>query len=402
MGGSCGRYFQRKQLARGTFFADLDAKLLYVWYCEAATIRIIPRWRHRFVLHGSRPTLPSRTCTCTGLRFAMPPTMPQRGALSIGGRAHRNGNDSISRGWVVEDCVFERSNASGGSFSGDGHLFRRCVFEDNGQLGFGTSRCDNTRMLQCGIYRNNTKGYSTGWEAGALKVTMSRGFVFDGCRSMDNRGTGIWFDIGNENSEVKNCTIADNDEAGIFYEISYGLHAHDNMIINNGNNGESVGGAWGEAGITLSSSEDCVVERNTLIGNRDGIALREQGRTTPRIDSPNSEVRIFNRNHIIRNNVVAYSQAYSIAFWMDVRFFGPHPSGGDRGAPLSEDPATLNIRLENNTLWPLPGRPNYLYGAPWRPKGKEYGTPAEFTAGSHIPDSSKIADPHLKEQAVRD
>jgi parallel beta-helix repeat protein len=213
---------------------------------------------------------------------------------------------------------------------------------------------------------------------------------------VDNRGTGIWFDIGNEKSEVENCYIADNDEAGIFYEISYGLHAHDNIIVNNANNGESVGGAWGEAGITLSSSEDCILEHNTLVGNRDGIALREQGRSTPRIDSPDKDVRIFNRNHIIRNNIVAYSQAYNIAFWMDVRFFGQHPSGGDKDAPLTEDPATVNIRLENNTLWPLPGRPNYLYGAPWRPKGKEYGTPAEFTEGSHIPDSSKVADPHLK------
>jgi parallel beta-helix repeat protein len=390
----------KEQLARGTFFADLDAKTLYVWlrgggdpnHSEMeASVRTA--W-----LTASAPV---SYVHLRGLTFRYAANHAQRGALSIGGSSHGS-NNSISRGWVVEDCVFERSNASGGSFSGEGHLFRRCIFQDNGQLGFGTSRCDNTRMEQCGIYRNNTKGYSTGWEAGGLKVTMSRGFAFDGCRSMDNRGTGIWFDIGNENSEVKNCTIADNDEAGIFYEISYGLHAHDNTIINNANNGESVGGAWGEAGITLSSSENCVVEHNILIGNRDGIALREQDRTTPRIDSPNKGVRIFNRNHIIRNNVVAYSQAYSIAFWMDVRFFGPHPSGGDSGAPPSEDPATLNIRLENNTLWPLPGRPNYLYGVPWRPKGKEYGMPAEFTGGSHIPDSSKIADPHLKEQGIRD
>ncbi len=368
----------KEQLARGTFFADLDAKLLYVW------LRGGDDPNHSEMEASVRTAwltanAPISYVHLRGLMFRYAANHAQRGAISIGGNAQ--GNDGISRGWVIDDCVFERSNASGGSFSGDGHTIRHSVFQDNGQLGFGTSRSNNTRMEQCGIYRNNTKGYSTGWEAGGLKVTMSRGFVFDGCRSMDNRGTGIWFDIGNENSEVENCTIADNDEAGIFYEISYGLHAHDNTITNNGNNGESVGGAWGEAGITLSSSEDCIVERNTLIGNRDGIALREQGRSTPRIDSPGKDERIFNSNHIIRNNVIAYSQSYNIAFWMDVRFFGPHPSGGDRNAPISEDPATLNIRLENNTLWPLPGRPNYLYGAPWRPKGKEYGTPSEFTAG---------------------
>ena len=383
----------KEELARGTFFVDLDSKLLYVWLRGGDN-------PNQSEMEGSvRPAwltanAPISYVHLRGITFRYAANHAQRGALSIGGSAK---GQLISRGWVVEDCVFERTNASGGSFSGEGHLFRRCIFQDNGQLGFGTSRCDNTRMEKCGIYRNNTKGYSTGWEAGGLKVTMSRGFVFDGCRSVDNRGTGIWFDIGNEKSEVENCYIADNDEAGIFYEISYGLHAHDNVIVNNANNGEIVGGAWGEAGITLSSSEDCVVEKNTLVSNRDGIAFREQCRSTPRIDTPDKEIRIFNRNHIIRNNVVAYSQAYNIGFWMDVRFFGPHPGGGDRDAPLSEDPSTLNIRLDNNLLWPLPGRPNYLYGVPWRPKGKEYPTPAEFTEGSHIPDSSRVKDPHFKD-----
>ena len=44
----------------------------------------------------------------------------------------------------------------------------------------------------------------------------------------------IWFDIGDENATVRNCLIADNEDAGIFYEISYGLNAHDNVIVGNG------------------------------------------------------------------------------------------------------------------------------------------------------------------------
>jgi parallel beta-helix repeat protein len=259
-------------------------------------------------------------------------------------------------------------------------------------------------MVECGIYRNNVKGYSTGWEAGGLKVTMSRRFVFDRCRAVDNRGVGIWYDIGNEQSEVKNCYIAGNDEAGIFYEISYGLYAHDNLIVNNPNNGESPGAGWGEAGITLSSSQDCVVEHNTIVGNRDGIALREQARTTPRIDaSANApEVRIFNRNHVIRDNIVAWSQAYNIAFWFDTTFFGPHPSGGDRNQPASEDPKSLGIRLSDNLLWPLAGRPNYLYGAPWRPRSHEYRTPAEFARSTGISDNSVEADPRFMDATAHD
>ncbi len=233
-------------------------------------------------------------------------------------------------------------------------------------------------------------------------MTLSRGFVFDRCRVLDNRGCGIWYDIGNEQAEVKNCLIADNDEAGLFYEISYGLHVHDNLVVHNANLGETLGGAWGMGGITLSSSEGCVIENNTLIGNRDGIAFREQERTTPRIANPEKEVRILNSNHLLRNNIVAYSQAYNIALWMDTNFFGPHPSGEDRDKPLFEDPRTLHIRFANNLLWPLPGRPNYLYGVPWRARSRTFATPEAFSAASGIPDSSRVADPRFADVIAGD
>jgi len=381
----------RPQLAPGSFFVDLDAKKLYVWLRGSdnpMNTEIEASVRSNWLTASAEISY----VHVRGITFRYAANHAQRGAFAIGqGRT----KTTFAQGWVVEDCVFERANSSGASMSGQGHLFRRCVFQDNGQLGFGTSRCDDTRMEQCGIYRNNVKGFSTGWEAGGLKVTMSRRFVFDRCRAVDNRGVGIWFDIGNEQSEVKDCYIADNDEAGIFYEISYDLHAYGNLIVNNANNGESVGGGWGEAGITLSSSEGCVIDHNTLVGNRDGIGFREQNRSTPRIDAPEGtqEVRILNKNHLIWENVVAYSQAFNIALWMDTTFFGPHPSGGDKNMPLFEDPKTQNIRFDNNLLWPLPDRPNYLYGVPWRPKSKQAKSAAEFTAASGIEDTSQVADP---------
>lgn len=392
---------KREQTAPGTFFVDLDAKRLYVWLRGSDDP---DRTEMEGSVRGNWLTSEPGVSYVhiRGLVFRYAANHAQRGAFALsqsGGEKAQRAHD-----WIVEDCVFERANGPGASLTGQNHIFRRCVFQDNGQLGFGTSRCDDTRMERCGIYRNNAKGYSTGWEAGGCKVTMSRGFVFDGCRSLDNRGTGIWFDIGNERSEVAHCYIADNDEAGIFYEISYCLHAHDNLIVNNANNGESVGGAWGEGGITLSSSEDCVIEYNTLVGNRDGIAFREQGRTTPRIDATAGakEVRILNKNHLIRNNIVAYSQAYNIALWMDTNFFGPHPSGGDKDAPVFEDPKTLRIRFANNLLWPLPGKVNYLYGAPWRAKSRKLQTAEDFSNVSGISDSSRVADPRFADVTADD
>jgi hypothetical protein len=251
-------------------------------------------------------------------------------------------------------------------------------------------------MRECGVYRNNTKGYEIGWEAGGLKVVLSRGFVFDRCRVIGNHGPGIWYDIGNEAAEVKQCYIAHNDEAGIFYEISYGLHAHDNLIVDNANRGVSPGGAWGAGGITISSSADCVVEQNTLVNNRDGIAFREQERRTPRIGRE-GEVRIFNQNLLIRRNVVAYSPAYNVAMWVDTNFFGPHPSGGDKNEPPREDPAAQQIRFVENLVWPLPDRPSYLYGASWREKSRTFASPQAFATGSGLPVSDHLAEPKFRD-----
>jgi len=378
---------RKEHLAPGTFFHDIDGKRLYVWLEDNAQTG-----KKNEVEASARSTWLTSGASFVHLRgitFRYAANFAQRGALAL--QRPKEGGEG-PRGWLVEDCVFERANGPGASLSGSNHLFRRCTFQDNGQLGFGASHCNDTRMEECGLYRNNAKGFATGWEAGGVKVTLSRGFVFDRCRAADNRGIGIWYDIGNENSEVKNCYVADNDEAGIFYEISYGLRAHDNLIVNNANRGEKPYSAWGNAGITLSSSQDCIVENNTLVANRDGIALREQNRSTPRIDGTKS-VRVFNKNHLIRNNVVAASQAFNIAFWMDTNFFGGKSDASDAAKPTSEDPATLNIRLENNLLWPLPAHKNYLYGATWRPKSRQFDTPAEFSRDSGIIDSSRMADP---------
>ncbi len=382
---------RREHLAPGSFFVDLDAKKLAVWLRdggnpERTDVETSARGQW-FAASAGVSNVRIR-----GITFRHAANHAQRGAFNIGGGA--------TKGWLVEDCVFERASGPGASFSGDGLVVRRCNFQDNGQLGFGAYACNNTRMEDCGIYRNNTKGFSTGWEAGGLKITMSRSFGMFRCRAVDNRGVGIWYDIGNEKSEVANCFIADNDEAGIFYEISYSLHAHDNLLVNNANLGEKPRGAWGSGGITLSSSEDCIVEHNTLIGNRDGITFREQNRTTPRIGG--GDVRVLNKNHLIRNNIIACSQGYNVAFWMDTTFFGPHPKGHDKSDPIFEDPKTLSFRLENNLLFALPGRPNYLYGCEWRAKSKRAETPVAFTEASGITDNSVVADPKFTDILAHD
>lgn len=388
LGRPLRQVLRRDQVAPGTFFVDLAANKLYVKLRDGgdpANTDIEASTRGQWLSSGASHV------RARGVTFRHAANHAQRGAFVLVGKAS---------GWVVEDCVFERANGPGATFTGEGHVVRRSEFRDNGQLGFGAWSCHDTRIEECGVSRNNVKGYLTDWEAGGLKVTMSRGFVLDRCRVIDNRGPGIWYDIGNEKATVSHCLVADNDEAGVFYEISYGLHAHDNVVVNNANAGTKPRRAWGYGGITLSSSEDCVIEHNTVVGNRDGITFREQNRTTPRLSG--GEVRILNRGHAVRNNVVAHSEGHNVALWFDTTFFGPHPRGHDRNDRVSEDPKTLKLSFENNLLHTPEGRPNYLYGCSWRPRSKTAATPEEFAKLSGIADSSRVSDPLFTDILARD
>jgi hypothetical protein len=207
-------------------------------------------------------------------------------------------------------------NGAGLGFGGPGVVIRRCVMQDNGQLGFGAGGADELLFTGCVVRNNNVKGFDRGWEAGGDKICFSHGVVIEKSQFLDNRGCGIWFDIANHDCTVRNCLIANNEDAGIFYEISYGLHAYDNVVVGNGF--AETPGSWGaEAGICLSSSPNCVIERNLLVANKEGFNFREQRRTTPNEKTPGKEVWVWNHDQIIRNNTLAYNRDAQTWGWFD-------------------------------------------------------------------------------------
>ena len=300
---------RRDQLSPGAFYVDLAAQRLYI---SPFSGQDVANANHTIQIEAStRPLLwasKGEYVTLRGIRFRYAANRAQYGAVVFEGR-----------GDVAEDCAFERMNSVGASFGAPDQVVRNCVFQDNGQMGFGAFRAHNLLLSGCTIRNNNTKGFDRQWEAGGDKIVLSRDVTLEKCRFVTNRGSGIWFDIGNENSTVRNCLIADNEDAGIFYEISYGLHAHDNVVIGNGF--AFTPGAWGaQAGIVLSSSPDCVVTRNLLVGNREGFNFREQARLTSRIDHPDLEYQeqIWNHNEQVRNNVIAYNRDAQTRGWFGV------------------------------------------------------------------------------------
>ena len=290
--------------ARGTFYADLEGKRLFVWSRDNQDIS----GNKSNIEASSRDTIlivKGDYVVVKGIRFRYAANRAQQGAVAFSGNH-----------LTVDDCVFEYTNASGAEFAGTDIVVRRCVFQHNGQLGFGANRAHRLRMTGCTVRDNNIKGFDRGWEAGGNKICMTRGAVLESCVFTENRGNGIWFDIGNEDCTVRNCLIASNEDAGIFYEISYGLHAHDNAIVGNGL--ADTSGGWGaSAGISISSSPGCLIERNLLLGNKEGFAFREQTRSTPRIDSRKDEP-VWNHDSTIRNNVLAYNRDAQTWGWFDI------------------------------------------------------------------------------------
>lgn len=401
---------QREQLAPGTFFADVSGQRLYVWDSanrDLHDIQVEASVRQE-ILRAEGDYIQVR-----GLRFRYAANAAQQGAVVLAGK-----HDSL------EDCVVHNVNGSGATFQGADLVVRRCTFRDNGQLGFGANRAHRLLFTECRVENNNTKNFDRGWEAGGDKLVLCRDAVLEKSRFLRNRGNGIWFDIGNEDCTVRQCYIADNEDAGIFDEISYGLHAHDNVIVGNGF--ASTPGAWGaQAGLVLSSSPDSRAERNLLVGNREGFDFREQLRTTPTIASPQAHA-IWNHDEVIRHNIIAYNRDAQVWGWFDVPDDRLWPSEGASGGnenksgeynsaegamnqPTSDESRQpsglslekLNLRFEDNVYFAGPNQRLFMWGTTWR-KHREYDSLAEFQSALGIEHGGKTMVPPFANVVSRD
>jgi hypothetical protein len=398
----------REQLAPGSFFADVENKTLYAWdsansdlnqvTVEAATRSDIWRCEGAYV-------------QLRGFRFRYAANAAQAGAVVLAGKHD-----------LMEDCVIEATNSEGANFLGEDQTVRRSEFRDHGQFGFTANRAHRLLFTDCLVENNNTKNFSRGWAAGGTKLVFCRDVVIEKSRFVRNRGVGIWFDIGNENCSVQNCLVADNEDAGIFYEISYGLQAHDNVLIGNGF--ANTKGAWGaQAAICLSSSPGCVIERNLMIGNREGFNFREQMRTTPLIDEK-GEHAVWNHDEIIRCNLIALNRDAQVAGWFaveDRRHWPARPAENPAvveakapqdnlaaeyvakkqdGQPLGLTLEKLNLRFEKNVYFAAPERRLIQWGPTWM-EHKWYDSVEEFQAALGLDEGGKVLEPKFADLLSR-
>lgn len=117
------------------------------------------------------------------------------------------------------------------------------------------------------IIGNNYAGYNYGWEAGGTKFTnttnlkIARNYVYR------NHGPGLWTDINNKDALIESNLVEENDDAGIFHEISFGGTIRCNISRNNkfDNSGNS-----NHSQLLISSSNHTSVLDNRIEGVEKG------------------------------------------------------------------------------------------------------------------------------------
>jgi parallel beta-helix repeat protein len=293
-----GAYVQevssRSAVVAGTFYVDSAADRIYLRLSDSSS----PTSKTVEVTSTSGPLLTTNGQSyiyLQSLNFAHCANGPQdTAAVRLAGGNHCQ----FSTGSV------QWAAGAGITINGDFHTVTGSVFNNNGQLGIHATRADDCLVLNSETSYNNThagKQFDPGWEAGGNKFSRTNRFVVDGLLAHDNHGSGIWFDVANENGTITNSKSYLN-RCGIHYEISYTGLITNNLCYNNRVQGADINSPVGQ-GIYISSSAGCRVFNNTVWGNGTrGIDI-----SGPLRDDGNNAT-VYSYATTVRNNICGFNQ----------------------------------------------------------------------------------------------
>ena len=185
---------------------------------------------------------------------------------------------------------------------GSGFQILNSEFTGCGQEGYFLNNVTDSVFSGNRIHHNNMQRAFSGEDGGGKTMASSR-ITFDRNEVAFNRGPGIWFDNGVVDVAATNNRVHDNEDDGIFFEISDGARIAGNAVWNNGF--ANPRWAYG-AGITISSSNNAEVDNNTVAWNARGISVISQARGA----QPHRGI------HVYRNTVIS-SAGDKVAGWYD-------------------------------------------------------------------------------------
>lgn len=215
-------------------------------------------------------------------------------------------NAEDTTGWVVEDSVM-RNCHSGGIRIGHGTQVLRSLITRNGEIGV-VGIGDNVRVEDCEISWNNGAHFDPGWEGGGSKFVLTNNLIVRNNWWHHNEGPGLWLDIYNINYTLDGNLVEDNQQMGIFTEISYAGVISNNTVRRNGLAYWVPGYVWG-AGILNAASPNVEVFGNVVSDNRGGINGIQQNRGTGSFGPHEIE------NFYVHDNTITMSQGAGSPVW---------------------------------------------------------------------------------------
>jgi hypothetical protein len=296
-------------LTPGAFYVDRAARRLYL--ADAPEGR-----RVEFAARAGAFGGTARGVLIDGLTIEKYASPAQFGAID----AHK------AEAWTIRNCVI-RLNSGAGIGAGTGTTVTGTKIHHNGQIGV-TGVGTHITIEDSEIWANNTRGFDYTWEAGGVKLALSRDVVFRRNYVYDNVGPGLWCDIECRHVLYEANRVERNLDAGIFHEISFEAVIRDNVLRHNGTADRPW--YWG-ADILIAASRDVMIQGNVVHSGlkRCGIMLIDQSR--PNQDGGRYETR----NVLISGN--------------DLTFDGHGCAGGASDAPEG-DPNELIIENGGNVF----------------------------------------------------
>ena len=253
-----------------------------------------------------------------------------------------------SKGWVIEDVLFDEAGRTGLEIRDSDVLVERCTFRRNYEnaliaWGRGTGS-DNTNdprytpltgvvVRDVIITENNiTPNPLTGDVAEYVaKFTGTRGALIDNVESYANNGNGFWFDKRNTDYVIRNSYFHDNRGVagvatrgrGLFIEVNWpsGLVERNVFRANSG------------AGVTIANSASVEVRDNLMERNSHCVTFISANRGTNADGLPTYPLQ----NVRIHGNTCA---TWTIAAVATV------------GGRFADVPATSNVVLDANRYLP--------------------------------------------------
>jgi Right handed beta helix region len=269
---------KKSQVTQGKWHFDYDSNQIYLADNPTGQTIELGTTRTAFAPSADGVTVASLIIE----KYAIP---AQMGAI---------GDQTAGKNWQVLSNEVRLNHGTGIRLN-DRSLAQGNYIHHNGQLGISAGG-QNITIERNEIADNNYAQYDSGWEAGGSKFAQTQNLMVQGNFVHDNNGPGLWTDIDNRETQYLDNVVYDNQEMGIFHEISGSAVIRHNYVAHNGHDDPWLYGA----NILISTSHHVTVAANTIevnakYGHGIGIIWQDRGP-----DYRSTDNRIF--DNIIRHH----------------------------------------------------------------------------------------------------